>query len=189
MRLKVAYCLLVLLVGCAQPPRPSSYPYSSQPHMQGVDHWQMLASQAAWELAASFRGEPASSIEPVYVQSDDRAPVGKAFRSFLITALTKHGVAVSLNPDNPLGISADRLYGFERFILRKSWQDVLSLDSDGDEWCSLFYKPVREAPGTGGRGPQGMHSLFSGGDPSHGKSLASSKAIVICAPSAVSASI
>jgi hypothetical protein len=104
MRIKAAYGLLVLLVGCAQVPKPSTYPYSFQQHMQAAHHWNVLASEVAGELVASFRGGSVSSVEAVYVQSDDRSPFGRAFRTFLITELTKQGIAVSLNPDTPLKI-------------------------------------------------------------------------------------
>jgi hypothetical protein len=38
------------------------------------------------------------------VQSDDRSPFGRAFRTFLITELTKQGIAVSSYPNTPLQI-------------------------------------------------------------------------------------
>ncbi len=104
MRMNAVYCLLVLLAGCASVPRPSTYPYTSQPQMQAAHHWNVLAKQVAGELAVGLKGGPVPSIESVYVQSDDRSPFGKAFRSFLITELTKQGVSVSYNRDNPLKI-------------------------------------------------------------------------------------
>jgi hypothetical protein len=48
------------------------------------------------------------------------------------------------------GVSADRLYGFERFILQKIGGDVLSLNADVDEPYGLLSRAVRGAAGTGG---------------------------------------
>ncbi|MGH8066491.1 MAG: hypothetical protein ACRERE_14890 [Candidatus Entotheonellia bacterium] len=104
MRLKAAYCMLILLAGCSQVPKPSTYPYSFQHKMQAAHHWNVLANGVAAELTASFRGGSVSSVETVYVQSDDRSPFGRAFRTFLITELTKQGISVSVNPDTPLKI-------------------------------------------------------------------------------------
>jgi len=75
--------------------------------MQAAHHWQVLASQVAAELATSLTAGYVSATEAVYIQSDDRSPFGKAFRSFLITELTKQGVAVSLTQNNPSQIKID----------------------------------------------------------------------------------
>jgi hypothetical protein len=118
MRLKAVYCFLVLLVGCAQVPKPSMYPYTLQQHMQAAHHWQVLASQVAGELAASLKGEPGLAIDAVYIQRDEsedceavrgpyRTPFDQAFRGFLKTALSKQGIPISSNPDNPLRICWD----------------------------------------------------------------------------------
>jgi len=56
MRMK-AVCgavLCVLFVGCAQVPKPSPYPYSSQLHMQAAHHWNVLASEVAESVAESL---------------------------------------------------------------------------------------------------------------------------------------
>jgi hypothetical protein len=92
---------LVLLGACAQVPRPSTYPYSFQQHMQAAHHWQVLASQVAGELATSLTSGTISRAEAVYVRADDRSPFGQAFRGFLITELTKQGFAVSPTQTHP----------------------------------------------------------------------------------------
>ena len=120
MRMKAVYCFLVLLVGCAQVPRPSTYPYTFQQQMQAAHHWQVLANQVAGETAAVLKGELGSMMEPIYIQSDYRTstdntpcadrtpykntPFAQAFNSFLITELTKQGVPISFNQDNRLQI-------------------------------------------------------------------------------------
>jgi hypothetical protein len=96
--------LLVFLVGCAQVPKPSTYPYSFQHKTQAAHHWNVLANEVAGAVTANLRGGTVSSVEAVYVQSDDRSPFGRAFRTFLITELTKQGIAVSVNPDTLLKI-------------------------------------------------------------------------------------
>jgi hypothetical protein len=119
MRMKAVYCCFVCLVGCAQAPRSSTYPYTEQPQMQAAHHWQGLASQVVGELIARIRAGYVSSTEAVYVQCDDqspsvyipcevrspyRTPFSQAFHSFLITELTKQGIPVSFNQNNRLKI-------------------------------------------------------------------------------------
>jgi len=43
---------LVLLTACAQVPKPSTYPFSFQQHMQAAHHWKVLARQVVGELVA-----------------------------------------------------------------------------------------------------------------------------------------
>jgi hypothetical protein len=95
---------VVLLAACAQVPKPATYPYSFQQKMQAAHHWNVLAHEIAGGVTASLRGGSVSSVEAVYVQSDDRSPFGRAFRTFLITELTKQGIAVSGNPNTLLQI-------------------------------------------------------------------------------------
>jgi hypothetical protein len=104
MRMKAVYCLLVLLAGCSSAPKPSPYLYSSQEHMQAAHHWNELASEVAEVVTVRIKEGYISPTEPVYVQSDDRSPFGRAFRSLLITELTRQGIPVSSNPDNPVKI-------------------------------------------------------------------------------------
>lgn len=96
--MKAVYCLVVFLVGCAQVPRPSTYPYTFQKQMQAAHHWHVLARKVVGELA-SRRDVPGASIEPVYIRSDDRSDFGQAFRGFLITELTKQRISVSHFPE------------------------------------------------------------------------------------------
>jgi hypothetical protein len=98
MRKKALYCFLVLFAGCAQVPRPSTYPYTFQQQMQAAHHWHVLASQVVEEMTR-LAFEPGPSMEPVYIRSNDRSPFGRAFRSFLITELTKQGIPISLSPE------------------------------------------------------------------------------------------
>ncbi len=95
MQMKAVYCFLVFLVGCAQVPRPSTYPYTFQQQMQAAHHWRVLANQVAEQAAAAIKASPDASIKPVYVRSDDLSPFGQAYRSFLITELIQHGIVVS----------------------------------------------------------------------------------------------
>jgi hypothetical protein len=114
MRLKAMYCVLVLLAGCAQVPRPSTYPYSFQKQMQAADHWHVLARKVVENLMARLRPGDISSTEAIYVQcggfaqcvSDDRppfkiTPFNQAFHSFLITELTKQGFIAVFAPHDP----------------------------------------------------------------------------------------
>jgi hypothetical protein len=66
--------------------------------MQAAHHWHVLASQVVEEVTR-LNSEPGSSMEPVHIRSDDKSPFGRAFRSFLITELTKQGIPVSLSPE------------------------------------------------------------------------------------------
>jgi hypothetical protein len=106
--MKPALCFLVFLIGCAQVPKPSTYPYSLQQHMQAAHHWDVLATRVVSELAASLKGGSAPSTEWVYVEDyEGRSPFNQAFRSFLITELRKQNIPVSFNPNNPLKIDWD----------------------------------------------------------------------------------
>jgi hypothetical protein len=104
MKVLCGVLFVVLLTACAQVPKPSTYPYSFQQKMQAAHHWDVLAKEVAAGVTASLRGGTVSSGDAVYVQSDDRSPFGRAFRTFLITELTKQGIPVSVNPDTPLQI-------------------------------------------------------------------------------------
>jgi hypothetical protein len=111
MHMKAVYCTLVLLVGCAQfaqVPKPSTYPYTLQQHMQAAHHWDVLARQVANEVAAIIRDGPLSSTEPVHVRNhDDRSPFDEAFRGFLITELIEQGVWVPLQGVNSGSVLRD----------------------------------------------------------------------------------
>ena len=72
MQMKAVYCFLVFLVGCAQVPRPSTYPYTFQQKMQAADHWKVLANQVAEQVVAVLKSEPSFLMGPVYIRSDDR---------------------------------------------------------------------------------------------------------------------
>ena len=96
--MKAVYWFLVFLVGCAQVPRPSTYPYTFQPQMQAAHHWHVLAGQVVEELVR-VKGEAGYSIEPVYLRSNDTSVFGRAFRSFLTAELANKGIPVSLDPE------------------------------------------------------------------------------------------
>jgi hypothetical protein len=98
MRMKAVYCFVIFLVGCAQVPRPSTYPYTFQQQMQAAHHWEVLARKVVKELA-SRKGVSAFPIEPVYIRSDDQSDFGQAFRGFLITELTKQRISVAQFPE------------------------------------------------------------------------------------------
>jgi hypothetical protein len=138
MRLKAVYCLLVFLVGCAQVPRPSTYPYSFQQQMQAAHHWHVLASQVVEELTARVRAGYVYSTEAVYIQNHDispsgqvfsgLSPFGQAFRGFLISELTKQGIPVSRwrepsqEPCAPANNRADsRVRGYLHDRLKICW--------------------------------------------------------------------
>jgi hypothetical protein len=114
--MKAVYCFLFFLVGCAQVPRPSTYPYTFQQKMQAADHWRVLANQVAEEVGTALKNEHSFLIDPVYVQNDDstnsinapcydRTPFknttfAQAFHSFLITELTNQGIPISEDPNS-----------------------------------------------------------------------------------------
>jgi hypothetical protein len=106
--MKAVYGLLIFLIGCAQVPKPSMYPYTLQQHMQAAHHWDALASQIVGQLMAGLRSGSVPSREWVYVEDHEyRSPFDQAFRSFLITELRKQNFPVSFNPNNPLKIGWD----------------------------------------------------------------------------------
>ena len=108
MLIKAVFCFLVVLVGCAQVPKPSTYPYTLQQYMQAAHHWDVLATQIVGKLIAGLQSGSIPSTEWVYVEDHGyRSPFNQAFRSFLITELRKQNLAVSSNPNNLLKIDWD----------------------------------------------------------------------------------
>jgi hypothetical protein len=100
MRLKAVYCLLIFLIGCAQVPRPSTYPYSLQQQMQAAHHWQVHASEVAERVAKELKDRSVASGDGVYVQND-HSPFGQAFPNLLITELWNNwGIPAFLDPPN-----------------------------------------------------------------------------------------
>ena len=146
MHVKAVYCLLVLLAGCtqfAQVPKPSIYPYTLQQHMQAAHHWDVLAGEVVGNVAVSLMDGPVTLAGPVYVRDHDgRSPFDRAFRSFLITELRKHGVWISLEGAN----SADINHG-NYFVINWDVQLVVhnayrSNPPLGDVWQGTHDRPL-----------------------------------------------
>src|SRR5262247_3981053 len=106
--MKALYCCIIFLIGCAQVPKPSMYPYTLQQHMQAAYHWNVLANRVVEELAAGLKSGSGTSTEWVYIESyASEPPFNQGYRSFLITELRKRNLQISMNPNNPIKIGWD----------------------------------------------------------------------------------
>ena len=110
----VVCCVALLLaVGCAEIPRPSTYPASLQQHVQSATHWQSQARLTVERLSANanlpeiFKSHYKTYSPRVYVQANDRSSFDVAFRKYLITELVNAGYGISGDPDSPVRIYWD----------------------------------------------------------------------------------
>lgn len=93
-----AYGFIMLLTlgafGCAQQPKPSSFPIETQTKVQAARHWQILAQDSCKQILGLVSQENGPT-RTFRIDDSDTSDFGKAYRSFLITELTKEGFAVS----------------------------------------------------------------------------------------------
>jgi hypothetical protein len=102
----IFFCAVLFLVaGCAQVPRPATFPYSFQEQLQSASHWQLIAKSTIQDLCTTLVGAPGKPPSPIYVQSSDKSPFGRAFQAYLITELIKSGFSISSSPDNSISVN------------------------------------------------------------------------------------
>ena len=101
----IFFCALLFVVaGCAEVPRPSTFPYSFQQQLQSASHWELIAKSTIEDLYTGLVGGP-DQPQPIYVQSSDKSPFGRAFRTYLITKLIKSGFKISSSPDKSISVN------------------------------------------------------------------------------------
>jgi len=122
----IVFCCLALtlVAGCAEVPRPTTFPVPHQQHVQSASHWQSLAQLTVGRLSDNlhlrdFVEEGKKTPYPsIYVQAKDKTPFDKAFRQYLITELITAGFKISESLDTP-----NRIY----------W-DIQLVSRDKDRW-------------------------------------------------------
>jgi len=103
---------LFLAAGCAEIPRPSTYPVSLQKHIQSATHWQNIAKLTVERLSSNphltdiVKSDHKTSSR-VYVQTNDKSPFDTAFRKYLTTELINAGFGISESLDTPVRIYWD----------------------------------------------------------------------------------
>jgi len=107
----ILFCAVLFLVaGCAELPRPATFPYSTQQQLQSASHWQQIAELTVARLTSDpdlvdiLKPDSGGSRPIIYVQTSDGSPFGEAFRGYLITKLRDAHFLLSDTPDGPINL-------------------------------------------------------------------------------------
>jgi len=93
--LLVAVPFGLLLLGCAQVPKPSTYSLTYQRKMQAAHHWDLLAKDVAQRVVAE---QGTLGKGGVYV-TPGKGVFGSAYSSLVMTELANSGVELAAKPD------------------------------------------------------------------------------------------
>ena len=111
---------LFFLFSCSPAPQPISSQFSQQEKFEAAHHWEILANDFAKQIKTTIQkellilktsdvghaSEPEieSSLSPpyIYIQTNDRSSFGRAFRTSLITELTKLKYTISYSPKDAM---------------------------------------------------------------------------------------
>lgn len=86
-------CLCLLLCGCSQVPKPTSYEFTSQKKIQAASHWNVLAEDIGkGVLNVISRG--AKSNPSIAFVLNNNSPFCRSFRSFLGTYFVNSGIEI-----------------------------------------------------------------------------------------------
>jgi len=83
----------------AQAPISSGYLLSTQPKMQAMAHWDLLADKVAKNCGASLDHFYPSENVRVYVTPLGATPFAKVYREALLTRLVDYGVPIAFEPE------------------------------------------------------------------------------------------
>jgi hypothetical protein len=122
----IFFCAVVFLIaGCAELPRPTTFPFTTQNQLQSATHWQIMAKQGAERGTAPV----------IFIRKDDNSPFGVAFREYLITELMQINPRFRISNDSsqPVHIiwdtqlvyrNPERLKpeGFPELVLEAAWE-------------------------------------------------------------------
>lgn len=103
MKIGLFLLLLSLLTGCSSIPKPTTYKFTTQQHMQAAHHWEGLAQKVVNDTEQVFKSSPFPP-DPIYVENSDKSTFGKAFHTYLVNELIKRGFRVSNSEQNALKI-------------------------------------------------------------------------------------
>ncbi len=127
--LVLGFAILISAQGCgyhhmqtpitSQVPVPNAYRLSTQPKMQAVHHWSVLAEDVANVVYLKLMESFSENQFPLYVASAGITPFDKGFHELLITRLVEKGLPVSNNYKDPLVLSFDtQVVNHKRRIIR-----------------------------------------------------------------------
>ena len=119
-------CALALLSGCmitpvpptggqagpgmpvvSQVPVPGGYRLNTQPKMQAIHHWDVLAKDVAGRVERRLSGTHLKDQYILYVAPSGTTAFEKIFHQLLITAFVEKGISVSSTPQNAMVVSFD----------------------------------------------------------------------------------
>ena len=130
---------LFLTAGCAELPRPATFPLTSQEQFQSATHWQQVAHRTFLRLQneALLKPDSGGNRPRIYVQAPDespfKSPFDRAFRNYLITALNSANFLLADTDDAPICINWDpqlvarnperlKPQGFPEFVAEAVWE-------------------------------------------------------------------
>jgi hypothetical protein len=132
----IFFCAVLFLVaGCAELPRPATFPLTSQEQFQSATHWQRIAQRTILRLQNEvdlLKPDSAGSRPRIHVQTSDESPFGRAFRNYLITELINANFLLA-DDDAPILISWGlqlvprdpvrlKPQGFPEFVAEAVWE-------------------------------------------------------------------
>ncbi|WP_152555078.1 hypothetical protein [Desulfonatronum thiodismutans] len=91
----------------SQVPVPTAYPLKTQPKMQAVHHWEILAEDVAIRVHGALERRVLERQFPVHVAPSGTTPFAKSFHALLITKLVERNIAVSSGFTNAMVLSFD----------------------------------------------------------------------------------
>lgn len=91
----------------AQVPVPTAFPLTTQPKMQAVHHWEVLAEDLALQVRAVLDQNVLERQFPVHVAPSGTTPFAKSFHALLITQLVERNIAVASSVTDALILSFD----------------------------------------------------------------------------------
>ncbi|MFP4108651.1 MAG: hypothetical protein ACLFT1_06180 [Desulfonatronovibrio sp.] len=91
----------------SQVPVPAAYPLNTQPKMQAMHHWEVLAEDVVSRISGFLEVSVFETYYPVYVAAGGTTPFEKAFYDLLITKMVEKGIRVSRNRNEAMVLSFD----------------------------------------------------------------------------------
>ncbi|WP_045222941.1 hypothetical protein [Desulfonatronum thioautotrophicum] len=91
----------------AQVPVPTAFPLNTQPKMQAVHHWEVLAEDVAHQIHDVLERRVLERQFPVHVAPSGTTPFAKSFHALLITKLVDRNIAVTRSISDVLVLSFD----------------------------------------------------------------------------------
>lgn len=91
----------------SQVPVPAAYPLNTQPKMQAIHHWEVLAEDVVNRISDFLEVSVFETYYPIYVAAGGTTPFEKAFYDLLITKMVEKGISVSRSRNEAMVLSFD----------------------------------------------------------------------------------